>query len=161
MGMCPPILRMMQAIYLGDVLPIPVGSPVDVTVDGDALTITYPGHPMVLPRGELQARVVKRLSFDASHRRKGPSFFGALSMSERRGEPVLTDVAHLDTPHGPVILAMENVQEFVNALTASRHETAASVVSIGDRPLRRLIAIAILVLIALIIAVISTRPNLH
>jgi hypothetical protein len=42
-----------------------------------------------------------------------------------------------------------------------RHATTASVDSIRDRPLRRLIAIAILVLVALIIAVISARPNLH
>lgn len=161
MGRGTPILSVMQAIYLGDALPLPARSPVEVDVDGDVLTITHAGHPLTLRTGDLRARARKRLSFDPRQRRRGPTFFGALSMAERRGQPVLTDVVHLDTPHGPVILAMENVQEFLNAFTASRHETGASVVSIHDRPLRRVIAIAILVLVALIIAVISARPNPH
>src|SRR5207245_3759875 len=89
------------------------------------------------------------------------SFFGRLSIAERRGEPVLMDVARLDTAAGPVILAMEDAKSFVETFTMPRPAITASVDSIRDRPLRRLIAIAILVLVALIIAVISARPNLH
>ncbi len=151
----------MQASYIGDALPFPAGSLVEVDSDASSVTITHAGHPVTVARDQLTARVEKRLTFDPSRRRSGPAFFGRLSMAERRGEPVLIDVARLDTPHGPVILVMEDVQGFVQTFRMSQPTTIASVASIRDRPLRRLIAIAILVLVALIIAVISARPNLH
>jgi hypothetical protein len=151
----------MQARYLGDALPFAAGSPVEVDADASTVTITNAGHAITLTRDQLTARVEKRLTFDPSRRRTGPAFFGRLSIAERRGEPVLMDVARLDTPQGPVILAMDDAQGFVKTFTTLRHATTASVDSIRDRPLRRLIAIAILVLVALIIAVISARPNLH
>jgi hypothetical protein len=151
----------MRATYLGDALPIPSGSPVEVVVDATTVTITHAGHPLTLDRGRLSARVDKRLTFDRRTRRPGPNFFGALSVAERRGQPTMVSVAHIDTPDGPVILAMENVQSFVETFTEPRQATAARAGPIRDRPIRRLIAIAILVLVALIIAVISTRPNLH
>ncbi|HYS01570.1 MAG TPA: hypothetical protein VET82_04390 [Candidatus Eisenbacteria bacterium] len=156
-----PILTYMQARYLGDALPFEAGSPVEVDADASTVTITHAGHAVTLARDQLTARVEKRLTFDPSRRRTGPSLFGRLSIAERRGEPVLMDVARVDTPQGPVILAMEDAQAFVKTFTMLRHVTTASVDSIRDRPLRRLIAIAILVLVALIIAVISARPNLH
>jgi hypothetical protein len=151
----------MQARYLGDALPFPANSPVQVESDANALTITHTGHTVTLVRDQLTARLEKRLTFDPSRRRTGPSLFGRLSIAERRGEPVLMDVAHLDTPHGPVILAMDDAQGFVQTFGTARYATTTSVDSIRDRPLRRLIAIAILVLVALIIAIISARPNLH
>ncbi len=151
----------MQAAYLGDALPLPAGSPVEVTIEGGSITITHAGHPITLPAGGLRARAEKRLMFDPHKRRQGPAFFGALSMAERRGEPTLRDVARIDTPSGPVILAMENVQGFVETFTASRQPPVARAVPIRNHPMRRVIAVAILVLVALIIAVISARPNPH
>lgn len=151
----------MQATYLGDVLPIPSVSPVEVTVDSDSLTITHAGQPVTLPRDEVRVHVEKRLTFDPRKRRQGPAFFGALTMAERRGEPTMQEVAHIDTPRGPVILAMENVHAFVAAFTDSRQAATARAVPIRGRPVRRVIAVAILVLIALIIAVIIARPNPH
>lgn len=159
--MAQPILTYMQARYLGDALPFPASSPVEVDSDASTVTITYAGQAVTLARDQLTARLEKRLTFDPSRRRTGPSFFGRLSIAERRGEPVLMDVARLDTAAGPVILAMEEAKSFVETFTMPRHAIPASVDSIPDRPLRRLIAIAILVLVALIIAVISARPNLH
>lgn len=151
----------MQAAYLGDALPIPSGSQVELAVDASVVTITHAGHPFTLPKDELTVRVEKRLYFDPRKRRRGPSFYGALSMVERRGEPTLVDVAHIDTATGPVILAMENVQGFIASVTASRPPAIARALPMRDRPVRRVIAIAILVLVALIIAVISARPNPH
>lgn len=151
----------MQARYLGDALPIPSGSVVQVVVDADSVTITHANRVVTLPRASLTARVEKRLTFDPRTRRRGPNLFGALNSVDRRGEPSLVDVAHLDTPHGPVILAIENVQSFVETFTRPRQATIVGEVPLRERRVRQLIAIAILVLVALIIAVISTRPNLH
>lgn len=151
----------MRAIYLGDVLPIPSGTAVDVALDSESLTITHAGQSTSLPADAVRMRVEKRLTFDPSKRRQGPILFGALSMAERRGEPTLQDVAHIDTPNGPLILVMENVQAFVDGFTPSRQQLTARAVPIRGRPVRRVIAIAILVLVALIIALISARPNPH
>jgi hypothetical protein len=151
----------MQARYLGDALPIPSGSVVQVVVEAEVVTITHSNQVLTLPRAGLTARIEKRLTFDPRTRRRGPTLFGGLNMAERRGEPSLVDVAHLDTPNGPIILAIENVQSFVETFTHSRQTAIASAVPLRERRVRQLIAIAILVLVALIIAVISTRPNLH
>jgi len=152
----------MRAIYLGEVLPIPSGTPVDVALDSESLTIAHAGQSLSLPADALRVHVEKRLTFDPGKRRQGTILFGALSMAERRGEPTLQDVAHIETPSGPLILVMENVQAFVDGFTPSRQQTTARAVpTIRGRPVRRVIAFAILVLVALIIALISARPNPH
>jgi hypothetical protein len=151
------MLTAMRAVYLGDALALPKNSSVELTLNDDALRIESEKEVFTFARDTLKASLENRLLFDPSTRRIRPRVF-IINMTELRGEAHLRQTLRIETPSGAMWFLTDDRDRIVAALKNSQ--------PIIERPgtgrwTRTLLSITVLALVALTIALISTRLNLH
>jgi hypothetical protein len=151
------MLTAMRAIYLGDSLALPKNSSVDLILDDESWRVEAEEEVFTFSRAVLNASLENRLLFDPSTRRMRPRAF-IINMTELRGEAHLRRTLRIETPAGAMWFLTDEGEHIVAALKRSQ--------STEERPAtgrwkRTLLSIMVLALVALTVALISTRLNLH
>jgi hypothetical protein len=152
------MLTAMRAIYLGDALALPKNTAVELFLDDQVFRVESLDQVFTFPRAPLKASLENRLLFDPTTRRPRPHAF-IINMTELRGEAHLRRTLHIESPRGALWFLTDDDAAIVSMLKGSTNIGEEQPTSL--RPTRTLLSILILALVALTIAVISTRLNLH